>query len=145
MSIQNRLDTILNGLRLNDPDAWSKWRVLASRLGRNPDESPVALDDVARDWSSDVSESLKGAAVLYHFYTYEDYCGTGYTVYAKDGKLYEAHGSHCSCNGLEGQWDPEETTLAAIEARVTSREYQSEIYVEAIKAIKDYWTKGIHA
>jgi hypothetical protein len=27
------------------------------------------------------------------------------------GKLYEVHGSHCSCYGFEGQFSPEETTL----------------------------------
>lgn len=27
------------------------------------------------------------------------------------GRLLESHGSHCSCYGFEGQWDPEETTL----------------------------------
>jgi hypothetical protein len=29
----------------------------------------------------------------------------------RDGKLYENHGSHCSCHGFEGQWFPEETTV----------------------------------
>lgn len=27
------------------------------------------------------------------------------------GKLYETHGSHCSCYGFEDQFNPEETTL----------------------------------
>lgn len=27
------------------------------------------------------------------------------------GNLYELHGSHCSCNGFEGQFLPEKTTL----------------------------------
>ncbi len=26
---------------------------------------------------------------------------------AKNGKFYEVHGSHCSCYGFEGQWEPE--------------------------------------
>lgn len=26
-------------------------------------------------------------------------------------KLYEVHGSHCSCHGFRGQWKPEETTI----------------------------------
>lgn len=34
-----------------------------------------------------------------------------------DGKLYEVHGSHCSCYGYEGQWLPEETTFEALAAR----------------------------
>ncbi|KKN63679.1 hypothetical protein LCGC14_0499080 [marine sediment metagenome] len=29
----------------------------------------------------------------------------------KDGQLYENHGSHCSCNGFEEQWAPEETSV----------------------------------
>jgi hypothetical protein len=29
----------------------------------------------------------------------------------KTGKLYETHGSHCSCYGFEGQWNLEETTV----------------------------------
>ncbi len=29
----------------------------------------------------------------------------------KDGVLYENHGGHCSCNGFEGQWAPEETSV----------------------------------
>lgn len=27
------------------------------------------------------------------------------------GKLYEVRGSHCSCHGFEGQFEPEEATL----------------------------------
>lgn len=27
------------------------------------------------------------------------------------GKLFETHGSHCSCYGFEGQFEPEETNL----------------------------------
>lgn len=29
----------------------------------------------------------------------------------RTGKLYEVHGSHCSCYGFEGQFTPEETTF----------------------------------
>lgn len=31
-----------------------------------------------------------------------------------DGHLYEVHGSHCSCYGLEDQWEPEIVTIQAI-------------------------------
>ena len=36
----------------------------------------------------------------------------------KDGKLYEVHGSHCSCYGFEGQFDLEETTIEALKFRI---------------------------
>lgn len=34
-----------------------------------------------------------------------------------DGALLENHGSHCSCYGFEGQWEPEETTKEALLAK----------------------------
>lgn len=55
--------------------------------------------------------------VLLAYYTYEDYSGSAFVLYQKDGKLFEVHGSHCSCYGLEGQWEPEETTYAALSMR----------------------------
>jgi hypothetical protein len=50
------------------------------------------------------------------------YAGMGYDGYAfvlfvEDDKLYEVHGSHCSCDGLEEQWEPEETSIVALQAR----------------------------
>lgn len=34
----------------------------------------------------------------------------------KTGKLFENHGSHCSCYGFEGQWKPEETTIEYLQS-----------------------------
>lgn len=34
------------------------------------------------------------------------------------GKLFEIHGSHCSCYGFEGQLDLEETTLESLKLRI---------------------------
>lgn len=38
-------------------------------------------------------------------------------AYRLDGKLYEVNGGHCSCYGLEGQWEPAETSVAALKMR----------------------------
>lgn len=62
-------------------------------------------------------DALEGAEVLYAYYEYADYSGDAMVVFRKDGKLYEALGSHCSCYGLEGQWDPEETSIEALKLR----------------------------
>jgi hypothetical protein len=32
------------------------------------------------------------------------------------GKLYENHGSHCSCYGFEDQWAPEETSIEYLQS-----------------------------
>lgn len=50
-----------------------------------------------------------------------EYDGDGYSMTAfvlfigTDDKLYEVHGSHCSCYGLEDQWYPEETTAKLLQ------------------------------
>lgn len=55
------------------------------------------------------------------------YEGDATLVWKRDGKFYEAHGSHCSCYGLEGQFNPEETSLAAL-ARKVKKEDDSRWY-----------------
>jgi len=59
-------------------------------------------------------KDLEGVEILYAVYTYEEYAGSAFVLFRKDGKLYEVNGGHCSCYGLEGQWLPEETNVDAI-------------------------------
>lgn len=74
--------------------------------------------------------SLDGAEILLAYYHIGDYgCdSSAFVLYEKDGKLFEVHGAHCSCHGLSeidysgsvgSQWDPEETTVEALEHRAT--------------------------
>jgi hypothetical protein len=53
--------------------------------------------------------------VVLAWYGNGDYCGSAYVLFVRDGKLWEVHASHCSCNGIEGQWDPYETSLPTLE------------------------------
>jgi hypothetical protein len=57
---------------------------------------------------------LEGVEVLFADYTYEDYEGDAYVLFRKDSKLFEVYGSHCSCYGLEDQWEPEETDIETL-------------------------------
>lgn len=59
-------------------------------------------------------EESKGVEILYATYDCGGYEGDAHVIFRKDDKLYEVNGSHCSCYGLEGQWKPEETTVAAL-------------------------------
>lgn len=65
----------------------------------------------------EVETPPKGAKILIAAYTYEDYSGAAFVLYKQGGKLFEVNGWHCSCYGLEGQWEPEETTKAALKLR----------------------------
>ena len=50
--------------------------------------------------------------IIFAAYSCAGYEGEAHVVFeGTDGKYYEVNGSHCSCHGLEDQWEPEETTL----------------------------------
>lgn len=68
------------------------------------DENYVKLNNI----------DLKDEEVLIASYGGRSYEGDAIVLFSRDGKYYEAHGSHCSCNGLEGQWSPEETSMEAL-------------------------------
>ncbi len=56
-------------------------------------------------------EQSAGVEILYAWYdTSYDYEGYAHVIFRKDG-------SHCSCMGLEDQWEPEETSVVALLAR----------------------------
>lgn len=61
---------------------------------------------------------LSGINILLAYYRYEDYNGEAFVLFEKDGQLYEVNGSHCSCYGLENQWEPRLTELKGIAYRL---------------------------
>jgi hypothetical protein len=73
-------------------------------------------EDIIEQYSAP-TDALDDAIVYLAWYGYGNYEGSSLVVFKKDGKLYEVNGSHCSCNGLEGQWEPEETSWAALDMR----------------------------
>jgi hypothetical protein len=63
------------------------------------------------------ADSLDGANVLLAWYGYGDYSGYSLVIFERDAELFEVNGSHCSCNGLEGQWQPEKTSWDVLALR----------------------------
>ncbi|AQW88905.1 hypothetical protein pEaSNUABM50_00379 [Erwinia phage pEa_SNUABM_50] len=65
--------------------------------------------DIANSFCIDI-EVLENKQILYAFYEYEDYSGSASVLYYDPDfqSFFEVHGGHCSCYGLEGQWEPEE-------------------------------------
>lgn len=73
--------------------------------------------------------------VLLAWYCYEYYSGSAYVLFKNtEGKLFEVHGSHCSCYGLEGQWEPEETNAEALRHWIQNGHIES-AYKEQLKQI----------
>ena len=84
----------------------------------------------------EISEKeLEGCRILFAAYENESYEGYALVIFSKDGKLYEVNGSHCSCNGLEGQWEPEETNFEALKLRNYSH---GDLQVDLSKFLVDF-------
>ena len=88
-----------------------------------------------------------GAEILLASYGTPAYEGYAFVLFRRDGKLYEVNGGHCSCYGLEGQWDPEETTIEALRHRVTNGnlgagEYDENPFAAELSALLDALESG---
>ena len=67
---------------------------------------------------NDMKNEMKNCKILFAWYGYCSYDGSAFVLFERDGKLYEVNGGHCSCYGLEGQWDPEETSVEVLRHRI---------------------------
>ena len=74
------------------------------------------LTEMCDDFQIDEA-SLTDCDILFARYDTPEYEGYAFVVFRKDNVLYEVHGSHCSCNGLEGLWEAEATTIEALRMR----------------------------
>jgi hypothetical protein len=68
------------------------------------------------------SATIENCNIVFASYGGGNYEGSAIVLFTKEGKIHEVHGSHCSCNGLEGQWDEEETTWEALHDRYVINE-----------------------
>jgi hypothetical protein len=94
------------------------------------------LTQMINDFSMDEKE-LEGVEILLASYSYADYSGSAFVLFKKDGKYYEVHGSHCSCYGLEGQWNPEEADLNELVHRIQFGHVNGEYRKELISILKE--------
>jgi hypothetical protein len=81
-------------------------------------------EDVLQEFSNSydhVDEDLKeynDINILLASYDCGNWEGDAFVLFERNGQLYEVNGSHCSCYGLEGQWNPEETSVEALRHRI---------------------------
>lgn len=81
------------------------------------------FDGVRWSWDNEkTNEELewqhKEDNILFASYGCANYSGDAWVLFEREGKLFEVNGGHCSCYGLEGQWEPEEVSLKALEKRL---------------------------
>lgn len=86
------------------------------------------------------SDKWKNMEVLLASYNDEDYSGDAFVLFKSDGKLYEVNGSHCSCYGLDGQWEPEETTIESLRHRLDKGKlgsYAGNMFADELRQVLD--------
>jgi hypothetical protein len=88
-------------------------------------ESRVFLNDwlnadsatLARQFGID-SGRLAGVELLLASYAKDAYSGEAFVLFRLGRELFEINASHASTDGMEGQWEPEETLVAALRHRL---------------------------
>jgi hypothetical protein len=65
-----------------------------------------------------LNTKYKDINILFASYGTDNYSGDAWVLFEQNGKLYEVNGGHCSCYGLEGQWEPDEVILVELEHRL---------------------------
>jgi len=86
-----------------------------------PDAGKLVEQPYRNDFASwaDVQEQFQmnepePDEVIFADYSYEDYEGWAEVLYRRGPAYFYVSGSHCSCWGLEGQWEPEAYVLATL-------------------------------
>lgn len=95
-----------------------------------------SVADIAKAFRVD-SHIVETSQILYAAYDIANWEGHALVVFMQDGQLYEVNGSHCSCYGLEGQWEPELTSVAALRLR------RGWLYDEAFHATLNAYARTI--
>jgi hypothetical protein len=88
-------------------------------------------------------DDLNDIIILLAYYTYHNYQGDAFVLFynKKTDKLYEVNGSHCSCYGLEGQWEPEETSIKVLYHRFKKGRLNNKEYSKELKQILDLFSQ----
>lgn len=60
----------------------------------------------------------EGRNILFASYGQANYSGDAWVLFEEGGELFEVNGGHCSCYGLEGQWEAEKVELVELEHRL---------------------------
>lgn len=84
-----------------------------------------SLETLKQDFALN-DEQLEGVNILLASYNSSSESGYAFVLYERDGLLYEVHASHDSIKDLQGQWDPEETSVEALLFRLTRGNLGSE-------------------
>ena len=88
-----------------------------------PQYSPYpASVETLYEWKCKLEDAIdrwRPINILFASYGLDYSYGDAFVLLERDWKLYEVNASHSSCDGLEGQFQPEETTVEALQFRLS--------------------------
>jgi hypothetical protein len=101
-----------------------------------------SLKEVKEWFSEPYEDGDDDYTVIAAAYESGGYDGDAFVLLKKGNQYFETHGGHCSCYGLEGQWDLEETTEEALKHRYKNG-YNYGAFASCQEAVKEHfgWTK----
>lgn len=98
--------------------------------------------DENSNWVKTPIVLLEGVEILLAYYLNEDYSGEAFVLLRdKEGKLFEVNGNHCSCYGLEDQWEPEETSIESLRHRVVDGKFGQQSHYNFETSENEYSNK----
>ena len=97
----------------------------------------AGIDDLRHEFKISLAD-VQDPEILWAYYEVEGYGSTARVIYQREGHVYEVYGSHCSCMGLEDQWEPAEVSWGQLAMRPA--EAQASGNAEAIAA----WTEMVN-
>lgn len=97
--------------------------------------------DLISEFSLEAS-LLERVHIIFADYDLQDEEGEAFVLFEDRGTLYEIHAFYCECDGLEGQWLPEECDYGTLSFRLQRsdvlKDHREEI-LENLKKVKISW------
>ena len=81
--------------------------------------------------------ALEGADLIFAAYWQPPWEGSALVYFERGGELFEVDAGHCSCNGLEGQWNPKPASWNYVLKRAAPDEYSEPEEREAHAALME--------
>lgn len=96
------------------------------------EKAPYANEKYWHERKTNLKEHLenkyKTVNILFASYGCENYSGDAWVLFEQNGNLYEINAGHCSCYGLENQWEPEEVILEELHNRLQKGTFGEDSY-----------------
>jgi hypothetical protein len=96
-------------------------------------EAPYANKEYWLEKKEKMNKALKeweNINILFASYGYANYNGDAWVLFEENGELYEVNGGHCSCYGLEDQWEKEPVMLIELKNRLEKGTFGTDSYCE---------------